>query len=184
MIETQQPVVIQEYVLRPEECIFLMEFFENNIQDFARKNVSPGFSFRTIRYADINQEKNSQCDRAKKLLNTARHTACSILKSRFNIQEIYPEFSEIVKWPTHCSQDAHKDTARKTTTYASILYLNDNFEGGETFFSDFDLEITPKTGMLVGFCGSRVLHGVRKVTKGTRYTAPCWFTDQAKYAEL
>jgi len=45
--------------------------------------------------------------------------------------------------------------------YNSLLYLNDNFSGGE-FFTETGLTIKPIPGRLTFFDGSIVTHGVNK----------------------
>ena len=73
------------------------------------------------------------------------------------------------------------------TDYASILYLNDNFEGGETYFEDGQ-ECKPETGTCVIFQSMKHFHGVRPAnvdgTGEDRYTAPIWYTTQAEEMEL
>lgn len=56
-----------------------------------------------------------------------------------------------------------------------ILYLNDDFEGGDLFFPELSITIKPKKGMLVVFPSNyQYLHGVSPVTKGTRYAIVTW----------
>jgi hypothetical protein len=51
--------------------------------------------------------------------------------------------------------------------YATILYLNDDYEGGELFFRNIDLEIKPKKGSLLIFPGTEeFFHGVNTVKSG------------------
>ena len=50
-----------------------------------------------------------------------------------------------------------------------ILALNDDFEGGGTYFYNVDTTISPSTGSLVTSRGDQILHGGNVVTKGTRY---------------
>jgi predicted 2-oxoglutarate/Fe(II)-dependent dioxygenase YbiX len=64
----------------------------------------------------------------------------------------------------------------------SILYLNDDYEGGELYFPTLtgddgkELRIKPKAGELVIFGGDdRYLHGVDEVTAGERYCVTLWF---------
>jgi len=60
--------------------------------------------------------------------------------------------------------DQHTDPSIR---YATIIYLNDNYNGGELFFSDKDLELKPKPGSLVVFPGTDDFnHGVRHVEEG------------------
>jgi len=59
---------------------------------------------------------------------------------------------------------------------SSIIYLNDDFEGGELFFPEFSLEIKPKKGMLVCFPSNHFYsHTVKPVTKGERFCLVNWF---------
>ena len=65
--------------------------------------------------------------------------------------------------------------------YSAIIYLNDDFEGGETYIGlpGHELDdtiIKPKLGRLVCFRGKDILHGVNKVTKGDRFTLPAWYS--------
>ena len=58
-----------------------------------------------------------------------------------------------------------------------VLYLNDEFEGGDFVFSDLHIRIRPEPGMLVCFPSNRYYtHGVEPVTKGNRYSMVTWMT--------
>ncbi|XP_077458832.1 prolyl 3-hydroxylase 1 isoform X2 [Stigmatopora argus] len=66
--------------------------------------------------------------------------------------------------------------------YSAILYLNDDFEGGDFFFTELDAKVVtavvrPQCGRVVGF-GTRKenLHAVKDVTKGQRCAVVLWFT--------
>jgi hypothetical protein len=51
--------------------------------------------------------------------------------------------------------------------YATILYLNDDYNNGELFFENFNLELKPKPGELLIFPGNeKYEHGVRHVGEG------------------
>ena len=52
---------------------------------------------------------------------------------------------------------------------AAVLYINDDYKGGELTFPDLELEIKPKAGSLVVWAGSE-RHGVNKIEEGNRYT--------------
>jgi|GEM_PF-2198072 len=63
-----------------------------------------------------------------------------------------------------CHTDQHTDPSIR---YAAILYLNDNYNGGELFFENFDLEVRPKKGSLLIFPGTEEFsHGVNTVKPG------------------
>ncbi len=68
----------------------------------------------------------------------------------------------------------------RLTTY--LIYLNDCFEGGETYFSMFDQSVVPVTGTCLRFqsCDrqGRIIwqseHGGMPVTKGVKYALNIW----------
>lgn len=61
--------------------------------------------------------------------------------------------------------------------YAALTYLNDDYEGGEIYFPDYDLEIKPLPGELIFFPGTQhYMHGVREVLSGNRYALMTFFT--------
>ena len=84
-----------------------------------------------------------------------------------------PNRIQVVSWPNGSDQNLHFDTAVSSTIYASITYLNEDFEGGQTYFEDGTL-IQPKIGRMVTFDGQKYKHGVKEV-KGHRYTLPIWY---------
>ena len=60
-----------------------------------------------------------------------------------------------------------------------ILYLNDDFEGGELYFKNFDLTIKPEAGMLLLFPSNYAYqHEARPITQGTKYAIVTWLHDR------
>ena len=41
--------------------------------------------------------------------------------------------------------------------------------------------ISPKKCKLIGFEGNKITHKVNYITKGTRYTIPCWYKYESKF---
>ena len=67
-----------------------------------------------------------------------------------------------------------KSTDRDLST---VLFLNDDFEGGDFVFPELRVRVRPEPGMLVCFPSTHeYLHGVEPVTKGTRYSIVNWMT--------
>ncbi|KAM4613849.1 prolyl 3-hydroxylase 1 [Polymixia lowei] len=89
------------------------------------------------------------------------------------------ELNECIKEPPAYT---HRD-------YSAILYLNDDFEGGDFIFTELDAktvtaEVRPHCGRLVGFgSGKENPHGVRAVTKGQRCAVALWFTLDPAHEE-
>ncbi|XP_050015981.1 prolyl 3-hydroxylase 2 [Alexandromys fortis] len=74
--------------------------------------------------------------------------------------------------------------------YSALLYMNDDFEGGEFIFTEMDAKtvtasIKPKCGRMISFSsGGENPHGVKAVTKGQRCAVALWFTLDPLYREL
>lgn len=61
--------------------------------------------------------------------------------------------------------------AWRENKFVTIVYLNDNYSGGELYFRDHDLSLAPETGTMVCFdVGINNVHGVTKIESGDRYT--------------
>jgi len=75
--------------------------------------------------------------------------------------------------------DAGKDMNR---LYTILIYLNDDFKGGETFFPELSLMLEPKKGKAVlfhnlnkdGSIDLYSLHAGLPVTRGTKYACNIW----------
>lgn len=91
----------------------------------------------------------------------------------------------IIRWFPGTEQQPHADkqlndgSPNPFPTYDinSLLYYNDNFEGGELYYPQHDLTIRPQPGLAVAHPGDiHYLHGVKKIIKGERYTTPSFYT--------
>ncbi len=106
--------------------------------------------------------------------------ACNVedIKSKLNVisKEYGAEVDwfEIVKWPIGSKQDLHFDMAKKDTVLSSIIYLNDNFEGGQTYFEEGTI-FKPKMGRVLFFDGQYYKHGVNMVKQNIRYVVASWY---------
>ncbi|XP_077382051.1 prolyl 3-hydroxylase 3 [Festucalex cinctus] len=73
---------------------------------------------------------------------------------------------------------------------SAVLYLNDNFDGGELIFTNRDAKtvtarVKPTCGRLVGFSSGPINpHGVAAVTKGRRCALALWFTKDKLYRDV
>lgn len=91
----------------------------------------------------------------------------------------------VIKWRPGLEQQPHADKETNdgkpnpfpTYDINSLFYYNDDFEGGELYYPEFDLIIKPKPGLAVAHPGDiNYLHGVKKVISGQRYTTPSFYT--------
>lgn len=90
--------------------------------------------------------------------------------ARFNARLDWGKF---VHWPAGSFQPLHLDNASDKTILSSIIYLNDDFNGGETYFDD-GTKIAPKKKRALFFDGTKYKHGVNNVENGERFTLATW----------
>ena len=146
-------------------CSEMIEIYENN-----NHSAQVWGDTKPLNLQDIsNQEELNRCKRAIKYVNNA---AVSFFGS-----DTYIELAEIVKWPTGSHQAPHTDVSRESTTFTSITYLNDDFQGGETDFTTENFSVKPKVGRSILFDGKRFEHGAKKITEGVRYTFALWYSN-------
>jgi predicted 2-oxoglutarate/Fe(II)-dependent dioxygenase YbiX len=91
----------------------------------------------------------------------------------------------IMKWRPGIEQKPHADKqlndgrphAFVDDDLNSLLYYNEDFEGGDLFYPQHDITVRPKPGLAVMHPGDvNYLHGVTMITKGFRYTTPSFYT--------
>ena len=105
---------------------------------------------------------------------------------------IYADCLQLNRWRPGDKQDPHADGEMAgeekhpypRREYGSILYLNNEYEGGNLYFPQYDLELEPKPRMLGFFPGTLdYLHGVREITNGTRYTLSAFWTTDIRHSD-
>lgn len=71
---------------------------------------------------------------------------------------------------------AHQDQGVSSRVLSVLLYLNDDYEGGEIEFRHSNLKFKPQAGSVLFFPSNFLyVHEVYPVTKGPRYALPNWY---------
>ena len=87
------------------------------------------------------------------------------VKSALNIDyKLYQNFYQT--WGVKSQTELHNHENPDTLT--SIIYLNDDFDGGE-FFTETET-IKPEPGLLIFFDSKNVWHGVKEIKRNVRKT--------------
>lgn len=97
------------------------------------------------------------------------------------------------KWEINAFASFHSDnsdmdgnpSAWEKSKYVCLLYLNDDYRGGQLNFRDHPITISPPEGLLITFPGGfSNIHEVKKVLSGTRYTLGAfWDNEDAEYSQ-
>jgi hypothetical protein len=161
-------MILQVYdkFLPIDQCNSWIDFYKDNKDQSYSTSTDPAFNRKGIVITDTEEFK--------------------FLQNKLNQVGIYANnsmiyYAEIVRWPVGSKQSLHYDTngplnvAQDYTALTSILYLNDNFIGGETYFVD-GMVFTPTRGRLILYDGRYFEHGVHDVIQNDRYVVSAWHT--------
>jgi hypothetical protein len=109
------------------------------------------------------------------------------ITKEFSLTEpIYPDDFTLVRWLTNDDHEPHADSVNPDgqphpffwRKYTAVIYLNQDFQGGELYFPNQGVCLSPEPNSLAFFPGAlEYLHGVKMITSGTRYTLASFWTD-------
>ena len=170
--------------LTQDECNILIHYQKkhsvNDIEKWSLKDHDSNWNSRIVVLDKVDDVI------IRKLIEVVHYKISILCANSYNVNYVYPEFSNLVYWAPGMNLGLHADNMwiddPKKSHYSShrdfsaVIYLNDNYEGGKTFFHD-GYEAQPKTGRLIYFTSGREdAHGVTEVISGHRYTFALWFT--------
>ena len=170
-------------VLSDSECRHLIHFHKTHQHMVTYNDAAEHYNGRRIAFESI------RTHHIRNLMRKVQFITIAQIYGAYQDQ-IYPEQAEIMRWQVGMDQNPHIDKMADPetgediypeTAWASILYLNDNYDGGKTYFEPcpelpMGFEIEPQAGKLVMFQGMEFYHGVTKVRRAERYTLPFWYT--------
>lgn len=85
----------------------------------------------------------------------------------------------ILKYEKSGHLPAHSDHGISSRVLSALLYLNDDYVGGEITFPHIGFSKKPEAGSLIFFPANYVfVHEVNAVTEGTRYALPNWYHNR------
>jgi hypothetical protein len=125
-------------------------------------------------------------EKVKMLLNKYSDILCSRHAEIHNLNaEVYTTEAFLSLWQEGASAGVHKDNhyGYEFLEYSTVIYLNDQYDGGEICFPLLGYMYKPKAGDIVLFpCSTdKYLHGVLPVRGGNRFTIAMWHTtDKTK----
>jgi hypothetical protein len=129
-------------------------------------------------HSSVMLEKNSP--KIYKILAEYVNNVQAEIEYKFG-RTLEPQGPGLRKWYPGEHQELHADgesaggwpSYNYIVDYGSIMYLNDDYEGGEIFFPAYGIHLKPKSGTLIFFPSSQLYaHGVTEIISGIRYTSP------------
>ena len=115
--------------------------------------------------------------RAKKSLELGIDGIIEDYRGRYSITPLISHHTVLLRYEPGNMFHNHYDAAPAYPRVVSVsMFLNDNFDGGELEFKEFNIKIKPEAGDVVIFCSAfPYMHQVHPVTKGIRYAAVKWY---------
>lgn len=184
-------LVMRRGVLTRRQCQVLCEASER-IEPRRQENA---YWDGRVSFLDSMPEEERE---TRALIQQARLIAqISIIQTVRPPYVLHSDTAQLVRWDPGQELKPHADNiepdGRPNGTphraMSCVVYLNDNYGGGETFFPGLGFRIKPEPGLMLAFgSGETHVHGVTRVRDARRYMIATWFTfdkrqsDPAQYA--
>lgn len=108
-------------------------------------------------------------------------SGCSTYVKQFGFEEpLFHEPYGVLRYSGGQEYTAHYDGSTSIgRAISALVYLNDDYEGGELEFTNFKIKIKPEPGMLILFPSNYAYtHIAHPVTSGTKYAIVTWIKDR------
>ena len=164
-------VYIEHSFLDDETCLKLKEF----ASQWCWADFSDEFwSGRVLPFGAIHEPIAS-------ITNGIKQRIAGYIQGKYH-DRAHCDTIDLVRWQDGKELTPHRDAMDiyMYRDWGSVLYLNDDYGGGHTYYPELNIDVKPKTGTLVVHEGN-ALHGVKPVEGNTRYTiASFWTKDKEK----
>jgi hypothetical protein len=167
-----------------EDCEYLVNLVKDS--DLWGGGGSEFWANRVINYTSL----LSVDKKAASIVLDANRRCGELIKETYKTDSVYSDTLQVIRWYPGMEQPPHADDMVTAgidgfahRVYGSIIYLNDEYQGGKTYYPNFNFEISPKVGSLAVHPGDdRHLHGVTKIEGGMRYTIASFWTFNKELA--
>lgn len=203
-IKITETIKIVDNILSIEEC--------GQIKDYCLSKVNKEVDAEKMPWQNKNNFALNKIDndQIKEIIRKCRQEVLEIVQQDVD-DTVFPNHSDLVYWSAgqkmgrHSDNDSYnpKPSVLKAREFSAIVYINDDYEGGETFIGnstekrlwwwpledkfspiESDILINPNYARCAIFASDdRNAHGVTEVLSGERITLAFWFTTNPKYVE-
>lgn len=147
------------------------------IGDGVHQNMRTNRMLPVSYLADV--ENNALMQNIHNQFNMLLLAASTGYSERFGVedgQRLVQEDYSLLRYSGGQQYHAHHDgVPSNARVISAICYLNDDYEGGELEFTNFDIKIKPQAGMLILFPSNYAYqHIAHPVTDGSKYALVTW----------
>jgi hypothetical protein len=163
-------IKVFENFITDDDCKYLINFLDNTQDSFGNVNE--------IRKVNLRPESEKIKNILLKVLDKA--------KKDFNNNNLFISSYMISSYNPGYYMGIHVDTEdmRECNKISMLLYLNNDFKGGDIVFPIINFKHSPKAKELVCFLAEpkENAHGVEIIDSGKRYVMPIFITDEKENA--
>lgn len=181
-------VYINDSFLGEDDLEFCLNFYQTvNGGQMWLPSVVDFWDGRTYDIANLLDDTGDRSTYAR-FMNILYRIRSEVYRAADEKRVMYPDTFQVVKWIDGDGQIPHADNVDIVNgtpgiapwrLYSTVIYLNNDFVGGQTYFDSLGMQIEPVPGRLVAFsCGPEHVHGVRKINGGIRKTLISFWSDQ------
>lgn len=129
------------------------------------------------RYVPNFPEQYSELSNVVDLIESKLSQNIKFYQQKYNMNMTYMEAINFVRYGEKQHFAVHADHGFSyTCTVSSVVYLNDNYDGGELWFPYLDIKWKPQIGDMVFFPSTYIYaHAALPVTSGVKYSAVTMF---------
>lgn len=184
----KEDVIFYDNFLTEEECKTIVKVFEDPEQPWSMSAFFESYGMSIMpedpileRYGLPRDYFGKLADRLHKVVEDAHQRPVKSVSSHAQ------------KWQEGAFAPFHSDntdmegnwSAWERSKLVCLLYLNEDYDGGELDFRDHDISIKPVAGQLITFPGGfSNIHQVLPVKNGTRHTIGAfWDYAESEYSE-
>jgi predicted 2-oxoglutarate/Fe(II)-dependent dioxygenase YbiX len=171
-----KPNVVENF-LPAEGAVFLTNYFRQLKPD-VRNNI--GFHWGTTDESRLNLSQpiiHSSMHKAIRDIKFSmeQHFGVNLKLKRCLVQTIYKDGFVGEHWDNYYAEE---EDGYSQNVYSAILYLSNDYDGGEIKFSKLNIELKPDPGTLIFFPGIEEFeHGVSPVLSGERTNFILFFNN-------
>jgi 2OG-Fe(II) oxygenase superfamily len=166
-------VNVIEGIVTPEDCRSMIDYYDSLVMEGKFKKL---FDNRLVIPNTTLKKPINLVEQISEAINTRYGT-------KFYIRDV---LLSIYKTSAYIAPHYDYEDPNLKDSLGVVLYLNEDFEGGELYFSNHNYTYKPTLGSVITFpCNDPLYeHGVRPVTSGVRYTMPIELTSKEEFSIL
>lgn len=142
------------------------------------QSVRTSYGLSLGKAAAVSETGKEIYDSCDKLVRSAIHEYRKMFRINEEIKSA--ETFGLLRYKPGEKYNLHYDGGTETARAVSVLiYLNEDYDGGEIEFPNFNLKIKPKAGTLILFPSNYAYaHIAHPVRSGTKYVIATWLKDR------